>query len=237
MTISVECPHCQRSYEVPSEFAGRAFRCRACGDTVSIPEPQPSDIDADAGTPGVDAPLQDEPATEAVSVPVLRSAGPHLPAGPRPLREERRRDRDDDEMPSTIRLALVFGAIHMVEDLFLILSGFSVAGDAPQTAGPIILAGLVRLGIELSLFTGLLRRRSVARLAFIVLTALGLGVQVLVLLTMSSLALSGQMFPRILAGAMACCGGIGILLRIGGIAALLPSSAAQWCDVSSSSEQ
>ena len=141
-------------------------------------------------------------------------------------------------MPSTIVLALVFGAIHMTEDLFLILSGFSVAGDAPQVAGPVILAGLIRLAIELNLFTGLLRRSSVARLAWLTLTSLGLGVQVLALLWGSWITFSGQPLPdnapeelRVLAGALACCGGIGILLRLGGIASLLPQSAARWCDV------
>ena len=232
MTISVACPHCGRPYLVPSEFAGRRFRCRACGDEVPIPEMSPAELDVQTESGLVSAPLPGE--SDQTEAPAFLQS-------PGPFPSKSQTQRAQERMPSTIVLALVFGAIHMVEDLFFILSGFSVAGDAPQTAGPIILAGLIRLGIELSLFTGLSRRSSVARLAWITLTSLGLGVQVLVLLTMSWVALSGQQLPdiapdelRMLASTMACCGGIGILLRLGGIASLLPESAARWCDVSSS---
>ena len=234
MTISVACPHCRRSYAVPSEFAGRQFRCRACGDPILIPDDSPVETVPAATNESGEGPPPDESAPAAE-----QKTPPALPA-PAKLRPKPARDRDRDEMPSTIRLALVFGAIHMVEDLFFVLSGFSVAADAPQTAGPVILAGLVRLGIELTLFTGLLRRSASARIASLVLTSLGLGVQVLALLTVSWLAISGRTLPdidpeelRILASLMACCGGIGILLRIGGIATLVPGSAAQWCDVRS----
>jgi len=139
-------------------------------------------------------------------------------------------------MPSTILLALVLSGIHMFEFFFFILCGFSVAGEAPQTAGPVILVSLIRLAIEVSLFNGLLKRRSAARVASILLSALGLGAHLLMVIAMSWICVFGGSLPdvpsdqlRVLSGLLVCCGGLGMALRCGDIAALAPASAGEWC--------
>ena len=38
MSISFECPQCQRRYEVDSSLAGKQVRCKACQEPIRIPE-------------------------------------------------------------------------------------------------------------------------------------------------------------------------------------------------------
>lgn len=227
MPTSVSCPNCGRLYDVPDEFAGRRFRCRECGDEVAIPSEDSS---------LTQAPAPPSPAEAVKPVEPVYPVAPVVPVGPGPSRRPRPQRAADAKMPSTILLALVLSGVHMFEDLFLILSGFSIAGDAPQTAGPVILAGLVRLGIEVGIFNGLVKRRASSRVASIVVSAAGLGAQLLLVITMVWIALFGGTLPgvsaddlRLLSGVLLCCGGFGMVLRCGDIAALVPASAAEWC--------
>jgi hypothetical protein len=39
MAIAVTCPACGRQYNVKDEAAGKKFKCKDCGEAVSVPEP------------------------------------------------------------------------------------------------------------------------------------------------------------------------------------------------------
>ncbi|MFV0443690.1 MAG: TFIIB-type zinc ribbon-containing protein [Planctomycetaceae bacterium] len=58
MPIDVACPQCGHSYQVRDEAAGRQFKCKSCGDVVSVPGLA---IDAGHSASPVDADKSDEP--------------------------------------------------------------------------------------------------------------------------------------------------------------------------------
>jgi len=37
MTISIQCPHCQKPYKVPEECAGRQATCQNCKKPFKVP--------------------------------------------------------------------------------------------------------------------------------------------------------------------------------------------------------
>ena len=56
--LSVSCPSCAKRYGVPEEYAGKKFKCKDCGATISIPataaEPEPEEpiaVDEDEPAP------------------------------------------------------------------------------------------------------------------------------------------------------------------------------------------
>lgn len=141
------------------------------------------------------------------------------------------------EMPSTILLAIVLSGIHLLEDLFLIVVGLSLGSEAAGTAAVVLLAAGTRLGVEIYVLSGLFQRRRIARLLFLVLSAVGLGSQIWLAVSMA--VLSGRTIesPQIdsetlqtMAGLLFCWGTVGSLLRILDIAAITPRSAGEWCD-------
>ena len=36
-TVPVQCPSCKKSYQAPRERAGARFKCKQCGETVTVP--------------------------------------------------------------------------------------------------------------------------------------------------------------------------------------------------------
>src|SRR5258708_39329140 len=46
MPIRAVCPGCQKAYQVAETAAGKKVRCKNCGGTINVPEPEPVDDDA-----------------------------------------------------------------------------------------------------------------------------------------------------------------------------------------------
>jgi predicted Zn finger-like uncharacterized protein len=46
MPIRAVCPECQKAYQVAETAAGKNVRCKNCGSTIKIPEPEPVEDDA-----------------------------------------------------------------------------------------------------------------------------------------------------------------------------------------------
>lgn len=242
MSIFVTCGHCSKTYEVPDEFAGREFRCRDCGESVTIPGAAPASLTAVPSAPTSASLPLDPPASLETSAAVrpapepaaglkARAATP-TPAGTTVPAAARMR-----EMPSTILLAIVLSGLHLLEDLFLIVVGLSLGSEAAGTAAVVLLAAGTRLGVEIYVLSGLFQRRRTARLLFLVLSAVGLGSQIWLAVSMA--VLSGRTIesPQIdsetlqtMAGLLFCWGTFGSLLRILDIAAIAPRSAGEWCD-------
>ncbi len=79
MAIDFTCPKCHKGYRAPDEFAGKAAKCKQCGETVRVPHPQvaaASDPLAMAGL--LDEELAKAPAKKPVAT--AASAGPGCPA-------------------------------------------------------------------------------------------------------------------------------------------------------------
>jgi MoxR-like ATPase len=78
MSITFECHHCRRSYEVGEDLAGRRVRCKECGTVLDVPGPavetfSESDIVPDNGQ------AEAAPVAPAPSEPAPRPAGPPSP--------------------------------------------------------------------------------------------------------------------------------------------------------------
>src|SRR3954447_10721680 len=69
MSISFNCPNCQKPYRVEDAFAGRHVKCRTCGGELTVPR---------AGEFGVAS------AAEAVLPPTGPAGPPPLPQFARP---------------------------------------------------------------------------------------------------------------------------------------------------------
>jgi ubiquitin-protein ligase len=37
--IEFHCPHCSRLFRIPDEYAGRTAKCKACGNSLTVPSP------------------------------------------------------------------------------------------------------------------------------------------------------------------------------------------------------
>lgn len=241
MSILVTCGHCSKTYEVPDEFAGREFRCRDCGGSVTIPGAAPASVAATPALPAAVPVLVEQPAV-VESKAVVRPEGEPRPevtkqrtvTSARTTAAAAARMR---EMPSTILLAVVLSGIHLLEDLFLIVVGLSLGREAIGTAAVVLLAAGTRLGVEIYVLSGLFQRRRIARLLFLVLSAVGLGSQIWLAVSMAVLSGKTIESPQIdsetlqtMAGLLFCWGTVGSLLRILDIAAIAPRSAGEWCD-------
>lgn len=45
MTIEISCPQCGEEFRVRDEAAGKSFKCKLCGTTISVPDDEPDDDD------------------------------------------------------------------------------------------------------------------------------------------------------------------------------------------------
>lgn len=61
MTIELNCPGCGKSYKLPETLAGKKVRCKACSETMIVPESDLEDFEDLAETPDDEIEDYDEP--------------------------------------------------------------------------------------------------------------------------------------------------------------------------------
>jgi hypothetical protein len=144
MSIRVSC-RCGRGYRVADNHAGKKFRCKSCGNTVSIP------YDVAAAWYGADDEYDDEPAPR--------------PARPRRRSRSRRRRKG---IPASV-IAAIAG-----ESILIPLNVLGIIGNL-SSGNPIgIVFCLLRITLEVLCIVGFTKGQRQARWGSIILSAVGL---------------------------------------------------------------
>jgi predicted Zn finger-like uncharacterized protein len=86
MPLTIQCPHCQRSLNVPDEAAGKMVRCPACQEAFAVAQPTPTVT-----------PAPPEPTAPAAAWDKESSAERRQRDGEEKKKRKRKRYDDDDE--------------------------------------------------------------------------------------------------------------------------------------------
>jgi hypothetical protein len=85
MIIVLNCPGCQKRYEIDGALAGKKSRCRQCGEVFRIPAPTAQVIEPAPSSPTSPAAVAPpQPSWTATPLADLRDGGPATPRDPRP---------------------------------------------------------------------------------------------------------------------------------------------------------
>ncbi|MBT6157737.1 MAG: hypothetical protein HOH82_24025 [Planctomycetaceae bacterium] len=195
MPISVTCD-CGRSYQVTAKHAGKKFRCKACGERLSVPskstgnrnktssrekKSQELDLFEDlVGDDSGDDDFEDYPAREEYVSPPPRK----LKRKPLPKQRQQKRRRG---MPITVMIAILCEAVLIIQSSLITLGYLFAAwhegvGSMRLYLGTSLIGGL-RIAIEYILIRGFINRRNRSRWVAIALSFASLAVFGLVLIT------------------------------------------------------
>ncbi len=203
MAITFRCEQCQKTLEVPDEFAGQEGACPSCGAAVQIPA-------EDAGN------FTDKAPIPSVSRPVADSSGELVRAYDKPIpkRESKPSERGDDEEEDPGLVTHYGNPVEYEDDFFVdapkeigkVMSAFTSlkTSKQPMSAGGrfgimffLFAIGAV-LGIAIGMFTATRGRIQAPQ----ILTMLGLG---------SALGALGAFFGHLLTRFKHTCNYVGKL--------------------------
>ncbi|HAW32475.1 hypothetical protein [Gimesia maris] len=72
MTIKISCGICGKNYKVQDEAAGKKLRCKECGETIKIPEPEVEFGDGDDFSKLLDDAVEEEAKARTIRRPVRK---------------------------------------------------------------------------------------------------------------------------------------------------------------------
>jgi|TARA_R110001592_G_scaffold361962_1_gene674225 hypothetical protein len=72
MTIKISCGICGKNYKVQDEAAGKKLRCKECGETIKIPEPEAEFGDGDDFSKLLDDAVEEEAKARTIRRPVRK---------------------------------------------------------------------------------------------------------------------------------------------------------------------
>lgn len=72
MTIKISCGICGRNYKVQNAAAGKKLRCKECGETIRIPEPEEDFGDGDDFSKLLDDAVEEEAQAKSIRRPVRK---------------------------------------------------------------------------------------------------------------------------------------------------------------------
>ena len=228
MPISVDCPQCSQHYSVKESHSGRKFRCKTCGHVVTVPSNGGSGGSSDDPWEDLDLDLEDGAAVEEQTT-VRPLAGQRF----RSEKSTKQRHRDAERgqiLGLPIPVAVAIGCEGMLVLVNILNTVGSMMSQNPGGA----CGASVRIVVELLVILGLIQGVGVARMASIVLSAIGIA---LLTVCAAFLFTGGQAMPQVdvdfpiglMAMMMILIGGQ-IALMVAIIVCLMTQSAVEYFD-------